>query len=143
MGQPQKQRHWWLPRVFVCGHENTGVAVTERTVFKMQDYGQQDDDDDEDLSRNPLVLHLQSNYPLLYEEALREGWTLCVPSVNTLCQHCFDEDYIQQHLIRNNQDSSFTLSNKPVFFTVTLQGISIKGESVGFYTTRVTDQIFC
>lgn len=69
---------------------------------------------DEDLASNPFLKFFQEHYGFLYEEAVKQQWILCIPSVKSLCHDHFDELYVRQHLILQDGDTSRTLANDPV-----------------------------
>lgn len=69
---------------------------------------------DEDLTCNPFLISLQQNHRLLYEEAIRNQWILCIPSAVSLGKQEFNEQFIKQHLISQDKEVSRTLNNEPV-----------------------------
>lgn len=71
---------------------------------------------DEDLASNPFLKFIQQHYSFLYEEAVKQQWILCIPSVNSLRPDQFDELYVRQHLILQEGEISRTLTNEPVQF---------------------------
>ena len=69
---------------------------------------------DEDLASNPFLKFVQENFTILYEEAVKNQWILCIPSANSVCNDQFDEFYVRQHLIMQHEGESRTLTNEPV-----------------------------
>lgn len=69
---------------------------------------------DEDLSSNPFLKFFQENCTVLYEEAVKNQWILCIPSANSVCHDEFDEFYVRKHLIIQQGGESKTLTNEPV-----------------------------
>lgn len=73
------------------------------------------DNYDEDLNNNPFLNFLRENYALLYEEAVKKNWIVCIPSANSLPpkQH-FDENYVRKHLIRQDGEIARNLADDAV-----------------------------
>jgi hypothetical protein len=69
---------------------------------------------DEDLASSPFLKFFQENFTILYEEAVKNQWILCIPSANSICHDQFDEFYVRQHLIMQHGGESRTLTNEPV-----------------------------
>ena len=77
---------------------------------------------DEDLSCNPFLKFFQEHYALLYEEAVKKHWIVCVPAASSLqgnstsSTSTFDENYIRRHLILQDGELAKTLADDPVQF---------------------------
>ncbi|KAI9559346.1 putative ankyrin repeat domain-containing protein 27-like [Daphnia sinensis] len=69
---------------------------------------------DEDLASNPFLKFFQENFTILYEEAVKNQWILCIPLANTVCHDQLDEFYIRQHIIMQVGEESRTLTNELV-----------------------------
>lgn len=69
---------------------------------------------DEDLASNPFLKFFQENFTILYNEAVKNQWILCIPLANSVCQGELDEFYVRQHVIVEDGEQSRTLTNELV-----------------------------
>ena len=94
---------------------------------------------DEDLTCNPFLIFFKQKHRLLYEEAIRKQWVLCIPSAVGLCDRQFDEKYIKQHIICQDGDTSQTLNNETVWIESNVLKFEAASVKILFRETLYTD----
>lgn len=101
-------------------------------------------DYDEDLSENEFLRELRQRYQTTLEQVIQNGWIICVPRSGSFCNHKFQKDEINAHILIPKQDlftAQFnTLDGKEVLLVDRI--LTVKYNSQQYTTCLLFEETF-
>lgn len=66
---------------------------------------------DEDLTENRFLRAVQDEHGAMFQQAIQEGWIICVPRSDSFANHRLKENEINTHILVPKQDLFVTCFN--------------------------------